>query len=106
MVFRAAQLVKSQGVIPFTLLRLNLSHQFATISTENWRPAVAFPVVVMQAKIHELLERAHECFAQARASKHTDAKRKLELIGNQLLLEAHDLADKHGDWIPLRKRRR
>jgi len=60
----------------------------------------------MQVKIQELLEHAHECFAQARASKHTDAKRKLELIGNQLLLEAHDLADKNGDWTPLRRQRR
>ena len=60
----------------------------------------------MQVKIQKLLDRAHECFAQARESAHTEAKRKLELIGNQLLLEAHDLADKNVDWTTHRKRRR
>jgi len=59
----------------------------------------------MQVKIKALLERAHECFAQARASNQANAKRKLELIGNQLLQEAHDLAERNGDWTPLRRRR-
>lgn len=59
----------------------------------------------MQVKIQELLEHAHEFFAQARASNHSNAKRKLEKIGYQLLQEAHDLADKKQYWIPQRRRR-
>lgn len=58
----------------------------------------------MQVTIQELLERARECFVQAQACKNAGAKRKLELIGDQLLQEAHDLAEKNGNRTPLRNR--
>lgn len=60
----------------------------------------------MARKIQELFERARECYAQAHTSLDADEKRKLQLIGDQLLQEAHDLADRNADWMPIVKRKR
>ena len=54
---------------------------------------------IKNTKIQKLFEQARQCFVQAHSSTDPQKKRKLQQIGEELLKEAHVLADKHGEPV-------
>ena len=62
----------------------------------------------MNGKIQQLealFERSRQCFAHALETPNVQEKLKLRLLGDELLQEAHRLADKCGYWAPIRDQR-
>ena len=54
----------------------------------------------MEKRIQDLFERARQCYAQAHVTSDQQAKQALQEVGDQLLKEAHGIADRNPIWAP------